>query len=175
MDVFTEILNGNNSPDALLSAVHSTCPVDWYIPLIDHTFGRNWIFNDTRSPTMRDIIKDGVRVNIEINNTFRHGRIHTYNDNLPHAVICYEPPRHAYGYLYLIIKWFKNGKEFRAACISDMPYYFIHTYSYDEEDYGVCHAEDSSNLFPDGITFKEMIKYIKQKHNNLHNLLDGLE
>lgn len=43
MDVLLEILD-NSSNDLILYVVHSRQPLDWYIPLISHSFSEEWVF-----------------------------------------------------------------------------------------------------------------------------------
>lgn len=43
MDVFLEILNNANYSD-ILYVIASHQPIDWYIPMIDHTFDKLWRF-----------------------------------------------------------------------------------------------------------------------------------
>lgn len=59
MDVIIEILDNSFTPD-LLDVIHSTLPLDYYVPLISHTFSEKWVFIGT--------------------STYRASKIHSFND-----------------------------------------------------------------------------------------------
>lgn len=59
MDVFIEILDNSSTSD-ILNVIHSRLPLDYYIPLISHTFSLRWVFVD--------------------NYNYRNNRLHSFND-----------------------------------------------------------------------------------------------
>ncbi len=101
MDVLTHILDNSNN-DILLRVIHSYQPLDYYIPLIDHTFSQKWIFignktyRNDRKHSFNDkpafICSDGTQ------EWYKNDKLHRDNDKP--AVIYPDGTQH----------WYKNGK-----------------------------------------------------------------
>lgn len=103
MKVLIEILDNSINPD-LLYVVHSLLPLDYYIPLISHTFSQRWIFigkNTYRSNKLHSF-NDKPAV-IHSNNSqywYQNGKLHRDNDQP--AVI----------YSYCGKQYYKHGKQY---------------------------------------------------------------
>jgi hypothetical protein len=59
MDVIEELLN-NATKDYILHIINSTAPLDYYIPLISHTFSSLWVFIGKK--------------------TYRNNKLHSFDD-----------------------------------------------------------------------------------------------
>jgi hypothetical protein len=103
MDVFIEILD-NCIKDRILHVIHSVLPMDYYIPLIDHTFSQKWVFVGDE--------------------TYRNGKYHSFDDK-PAKVTKYGRAWYQYDELHrdndlpaLIYydgsqEWYQHGKIIR--------------------------------------------------------------
>lgn len=86
MDVLIEILDNSNCGE-ILNVISSYQPIDWYIPFINHTFGKLWRFIGPQP------MRNGLPHSYDDQPYHRFGEMYWYKNGLVHrenkpAVIC---------------------------------------------------------------------------------------